>query len=139
MPARMGRRSSPTFVLDTTAVSPVAESARRIRARTGTVDRLRRRRDDGDWVRQYSLAAGAAHSAASAAAPARLFVARASQPQRRATLSLSLRYSALARDAVVHWRVALAGFSSRAVSPIITAMAAPSHRIRKFPLAAQGT
>ena len=37
---------------------------------------------------------------------------RASQPQRRATLSLSVRYSTLSRDAIVHRRVVLAGFSS---------------------------
>ena len=70
-----------------------------------------RRPDHGDRRRQHALAAGTSHRSAGAAASAGLFGARASQPQRRATLSLSVRYSTLARNAVVHWRVVLAGFS----------------------------
>src|ERR1035438_4878140 len=139
MPDRMGRRSSPTSFLHTAAVSPVAESARRIRARTGAADRVWRRSDDGDCLRQYSMAGGAAHSAPSAAAPGGLLAAGAAQPQWRATLSLPLRYSALAGDTVVHWRVALAGFSSGALSPIVTNMDVGSGRARKLPLATQGT
>src|SRR6266481_1431588 len=117
----------------------MAESARRIRARTRASVCLWSRPDYGDRRRQHALAAGAPHRPPDPAASAGLFGPRASQPQRCATLSLSVRYFALIWNAVVHWRVVLTGFSSMALSSIFTAMAAASDRTRHFPLAAQGT
>ena len=99
---RHKKRPAEAPALDTTAFSPVAESARRIRARTRAGVSVRCRPDDGDGVRQYAVAGSAPHPPAGAAASAGLFGAGASQPQRRATLSLSVRHFALIRDAVLH-------------------------------------
>ena len=116
----------------------MGESARRIRARTRALDRIRHRSAFGDCSRQYSMAGGSAHSVAGAAAPGCLFAACAFQPERCATLLLPIRYPALGLDAVVYCRMALAGFSSSALSPIVSALAAASDRAGEFPLAAKG-
>src|SRR5271169_547027 len=139
MAARSWRASPPAALLDTTAVSPLAKPARRICARPRAVGGLRRRPDDRDCPRRHTLAAGAAYAPESAAALAGLFGTRASQPQRRSPLSVSVRYFTLVRDAVAHRRVALARFPCRPLSPVFAAMAAPSDRSRQFPLAPQGT
>src|SRR5260370_12285564 len=114
-PASMAPRRCPgsaqTPVLDTTAVPPMAESARRIRARPRPVVCLWGRPDHGDCSRQHTLAGSTPHPPAGAAASAGLFGARASQSQRRATLSLSVRYFTFACDAVVHLGVFLTRFS----------------------------
>src|SRR6266852_327287 len=111
MAHRNGRGAAQASALDTTPVPPVAESARRIRARPCAVVGVWNRPALGDGRRQYILAAGAPHPAAGAAAPPGLFGARASQSQRRATLSLFVRHLTLARHAVVHCGVVLAQFS----------------------------
>src|ERR1019366_1290585 len=108
---RHRKRSAQTAFLDTAAVSPMAESARRIRARPRTVVGVWCRPDCGGCRRQHALAAGTPPPPSGAAASAGFFGTRASQPQRRATLSLSARYFTVARDAVAHWRVELARFS----------------------------
>ena len=97
------KRSAPAAALDTAAVSPMAESARRIRARPRVVVGLWCRPDLGDCRRQHALAGCTPHPPAGAARSAGLFGSRAPQPQRPATVSLSFRYFTIARDAVVHW------------------------------------
>ncbi len=137
MDCRTWRASSQTPVLDTTSFSSMVEPARRVRTRPGAIVGLWCRPDDGNGRRQHDLARGASHPSTSVPAFAGLFGARSSQPQRRTSLSLSVSYLALVRDAVVHWRVALTGFSRRTLSPAPARMAAASDRTCEFPFAAQ--
>ena len=114
--ARNRRVPAPAIALDTTAVSAVAESARRICARPRSADRLRRRLDIGNSRRRYASTSGPSDHAAGVAASTGLFSAGASEPWRGSTLSLSFLYPAITSDAVTHCRVVLAGFSSIALS-----------------------
>src|SRR5580658_3144612 len=138
MAARTWRASPPPSAVDTPAISPLAEPARRIRPRPHAAAGLRRGPAHGERPRQHTLAPDAANCPASPAAPSGLSGARASQSQRRPPLSLSVRYSALVRHAVAHRRVALTRFSCRDVSPTPAGMAAAPDRAGQFPLAAQG-
>src|SRR5208282_444458 len=107
---RTRRRASLALVFHTTSFSPLAESARWFRAWTGAAAGIYCRAAYGNGHRQHTLARGAPYRFAVAVASAGLFGARASEPQRRSSLCVSVPYFILVRDAIVDRRVALTGF-----------------------------
>src|SRR5580698_1703452 len=108
---RQRKKSCQTPALDTSSVSPMVESARRVRALPRPVVCLRSRPAPGNGGRHHALEGSSSHNPARVAASARLSGSGAPQPQRHSALSLSARHSALACNAIVHRRMELPEFS----------------------------